>query len=231
MDLDIHTCFPRGLIQVAGVRGPEEARLLLDCGVDLIGLPLRLPVHEADLTEAEAVQLACSLPGRCCLITYPDRPGRIIELARRMGIAYLQLHGNFQAECVRQLGKELPGVRFFKSLVVGRDPEADLFDAIRKFETLVSAFITDTYDPASGAEGATGQPHDWAVSRRLREATRLPLILAGGLNPGTVAQAIRAVEPFGVDVHSGVEGADGSKDPGKVAAFVQAARTALLDGA
>jgi phosphoribosylanthranilate isomerase len=114
-----------------------------------------------------------------------------------------------------------------KSLVVGlRDPAALEVEAER-LAPWVDAFITDTFDPATGATGATGRTHDWSVSRRLVECLPRPVVLAGGLTPENVAEAIRQVRPAGVDSHTGVEGADGRKSRDKVMRFVAAARAAF----
>ena len=85
---------------------------------------------------------------------------------------------------------------------------------------LVDGFITDTYAPETGASGATGRTHDWTVSRGLVQLSPKPVILAGGLTPTNVRQAIAEVRPAGVDVHTGVEDASGRKDRAKVLAFV-----------
>jgi len=95
----------------------------------------------------------------------------------------------------------------------------------------VDAFLTDTFDPQSGRSGATGKIHDWEVSRRLAEISPRPLILAGGLNPGNVREAIRRVQPAGVDAHTGLEGPAGRKDAARVAAFVAEARAGFAETA
>ena len=84
-------------------------------------------------------------------------------------------------------------------------------------------FITDTFDPATGASGATGKTHDWTVSRKLVELSPKPVILAGGLNPSNVYEAIRIVRPAGVDVHTGVEDSSGRKSRSLIEAFVNEA--------
>jgi phosphoribosylanthranilate isomerase len=95
---------------------------------------------------------------------------------------------------------------------------------VRELAELVDAFITDTFDPATGASGATGKTHDWQISRRLVEISPQPVILAGGLTPDNVREAILAVQPAGVDCHTGVEDASGRKDADKVRRFVAEAR-------
>lgn len=91
----------------------------------------------------------------------------------------------------------------------------------------IDLFITDTYDPVSGASGATGKTHDWEISKRLIRLSAKPVILAGGLNADNVRDAILQVKPAGVDVHTGIEGVDGRKDPELLARFVKEAREAF----
>ena len=81
--------------------------------------------------------------------------------------------------------------------------------------------------PPTGACGATGRTHDWSVSRKLVELSSRPVILAGGLMPDNVRQAIQQVRPAGVDAHTGVEGPDGRKDPAPIRRFVAEARAAF----
>jgi phosphoribosylanthranilate isomerase len=93
----------------------------------------------------------------------------------------------------------------------------------------VEAFITDTFNPSTGASGATGLTHDWEVSREIVRVSPRPVILAGGLTPDNVGAAIRAVSPAGVDCHTGVEGADGRKNERLVRRFVEEANRAFSE--
>lgn len=219
--------FPRGLIQVAGIHDLEEAQLLVRAGVDLLGLPLRLTVHKEDLSEAQAARISRKLPGRCCLITYLSEVEEICEFTTQLAVAYVQLHGPVNPGIMPQLRQRMPHVRFIKSLVIGKGKFSDLVISCKQFSPHVWAFITDSYDAETGAEGATGRIHDWSLSRQLVLSTRRPVILAGGLNADNVGDAVMTVGPSGVDVHTGVEGADGRKDPSMVEAFVRASRLAF----
>ncbi len=219
--------FPSGLIQVAGVHDLNEAELLLNAGVDIIGLPLRLSINEEDLSEESAARLSRALPGKCCLITYLNEIPEITEFTRELSIDYVQLHGDVDPGIMPELVKQLPHVRFIKSLVVGKGDLGELKMIAERFSQHVWAFITDTYNPETGAEGATGMTHDWHASKELVACAKRPIILAGGLNPSNVAHAICEVKPAGVDVHTGVEGQDGRKDLCLVSAFISSSKTAF----
>lgn len=221
------------VVQVAGVMDVAEARLLDRLGVDLIGFPLRLDVHAPDLTEAQAAEVirAASIAGKSVCITYESDPAQVVALCRRLGVRLVQLHGPVQAEACRRIKEHDPGLGIMKSIVVGRDGEMARLEALlAAYAPFVDAFITDTFDPATGASGATGRTHDWSVSRALIEAAAAldrPLMLAGGLNPDNVVQAIRSVRPWGVDAHTGLEDASGRKNAEKVRRFMQNARAAF----
>jgi phosphoribosylanthranilate isomerase len=95
---------------------------------------------------------------------------------------------------------------------------------VGEVSSYVGAFITDTFDPATGLSGATGKVHDWSVSRSIVELSGKPVILAGGLTADNVKEAILKVRPAGVDSHTGVEGTDGRKKRELVRKFVSEAK-------
>jgi len=216
----------QGLIQIAGVSDLAEARLLVGAGVDWLGFPLRLAVHPEDLTEAEAAQVIHTLPPAVVsvLITYLDSATEIHDFCRDLGVSHVQLHGDVRLAELRALRTLVPDLFIIKSLVVRPDNGDELEQAALALSEVVDAFITDTYDPATGACGATGKTHDWRVSRSLVATCPRPVLLAGGLTPDNVRRAIREVQPAGVDVHTGVETPDGRKAPDLVRRFVQEAR-------
>ena len=219
-----------GAIQVAGVIDRAEAELLVSCGVEWLGFPLRLDVHREDLSDADAAAIIRSLPRgvRAVLITYLTDADEIRELAATLGAAAVQLHGRVAPTEVGRLRALDPSLLVIKSLVVRSDNADTLVGSVSAFAPHVDAFITDTFDPATGASGATGRTHDWAVSARLVAASPRPVILAGGLTADNVAAGIARVRPAGVDSHTGVEGPDGRKQRDIVARFVANAREALV---
>lgn len=216
----------RDIIQVAGVIDRAEAELLVSCGADWLGLPLRLPVHREDLDDAAAAALVAWLRGRAeaVLITYLADAAEIAALANRLGVSWVQLHGAIESSELERLRAVAPHLRILKSLVVRDGDAEELLEQVRVLASGVDAFITDTFDPETGASGATGKTHDWRVSASLVARSPRPVILAGGLTPKNVRDAIVKVRPAGVDVHTGVEGPDGRKRRDLVERFVSEAR-------
>jgi phosphoribosylanthranilate isomerase len=215
------------LIQVAGIRDQAEAELLVECGVHYLGFPLRLDVHQEDLSEEAAADIFRRLrpPARAVLITYLNKAKTIADFCQAIGARIVQLHGDVSRGELERLRELDPTLAIIKSLVVGRHPPAVLEQLAVELAPFVDGFITDTYAAETGASGATGRTHDWNVSRRLVLLSPKPVILAGGLTPSNVRQAIEAVRPAGVDVHTGVEDGNGRKDREKVLAFVVEAKT------
>ncbi len=137
------------------------------------------------------------------------------------GIAELdtiQLHGNESPEFIEQLRFESDAT-IIKAVRIG--PEFDPKEVL-KYKT--DAILLDDYSESEF--GGTGKIIDWTIAKRVAELVD-KVYLAGGLNPDNVAEAIRIVRPFAVDVASGVESSPGKKDPEKVAAFIKAAKEAL----
>ncbi|MBN2140144.1 MAG: phosphoribosylanthranilate isomerase [Desulfovibrionaceae bacterium] len=221
--------FQAPVIQVAGVGSLDEALMIAGFGATHLGFPLRLAVHREDLGEAEAARIARALPRGVTpvVITYEARAEEIVRLCARLGAPVVQVHGDPPLAEIARLRALAPDLGLVKSLVVGLGGPEELEAKALALAPFVDAFITDTYDPETGATGATGKVHDWSVSRRLVEVCPRPLILAGGLNPDNVARAVARVRPAGVDAHTGLEGPDGFKAPGLVLRFVTAARAAF----
>lgn len=219
------------LIQIAGILDQAEADMLIAAGVEWLGFPFRLPVNKEDLSEAAAAEIICGFqpPHTGVLITYLNKAVKVQTLCETLGVKIVQLHGDISLTEIQRLRAITKDLFIIKSLVVKSDNLAALEKAARDYSPFVDAFITDTHDPTTGADGATGKTHDWQISRRLVEISPLPLILAGGIKPGNVRQAIETVRPAGVDAHTGVEDENGRKCPQKIAAFVREAKAAFTN--
>jgi phosphoribosylanthranilate isomerase len=206
-----------------------EANLLIDCGIRYLGFPLRLPINEEDLSEADAAAIIRGIrpPAFAVAITYQSEANDIAGFMDYLGAPIVQLHGAISMQELAKLRVLRPHLTIIKSLVVGEQPNEQIVETMQHLDGLVDAFITDTFDPATDASGATGKVHDWRVSRRLVDLSTKPVILAGGLTPQSVREAIAFVGPAGVDAHTGVEDAAGRKDPQKVRRFAAEARAAF----
>ena len=220
------------LIQIAGVIDAAEAEMLQQCGIRYLGFPLRLPVHREDLTEEEAAAIIKSLasPVFGVLITYLADASEIAAFCHALDVRIVQLHGDIERDELKRLKTLDPNLTVIKSLVIGMHDDKALEATVNEVSPFVDAFITDTFDPKTGASGATGKTHDWRVSRRLVELADKPVILAGGLTPENVKSAILEVRPAGVDSHTGVEDSSGRKSREKVRKFLSEASEAFEIG-
>ncbi len=217
------------IIQIAGVKNEQEVNLLLKYGVDFIGYPLRLPVNAEDISEKRAREIIknTNSQNQSVLITYLDKAFEISELCHFLQVNFVQLHGNISITQIEKLKNSNPHLKIIKSLVIGRDDFKTIEKTIHYTFPLVEYYITDTYNPETGASGATGLTHDWEMSKTIVELSPVPVILAGGLTPANVSTAIQQVMPAGVDVHTGVEMANGNKSEIKVKYFINKSRQAF----
>lgn len=221
----------KNLVQVAGIIDAEEAAMLCAEGADWLGFPLRLPSGKDDISEAAAKSIIGELaePHAGVLISYLTEAEEINAFCTELGVLAVQLHGDVELAELRELKAARPDLYVLKSLVVREDNADELLRLVDDAAESVDMFITDTFDPATGAKGATGLAHDWSVSAELVARSPKPLMMAGGLNPDNVGAAIRQVKPAAVDAHTGLEGADGRKDRSKVRKFVEESRKAFAE--
>jgi phosphoribosylanthranilate isomerase len=215
-------------VQIAGILDEAEANMLVAAGVDDLGFPVGPGVVTPDLSEAEVATVVNRLPASigAVWITYLADAAAIVDGCRRLGVRKVQLHGDASAQCVRSVKRLAPELFVMKSLIVAATNADALVNELSQFDDAVDCFITDTLDPRTGHRGATGKVHDWSVSARLVSLSSKPVMLAGGLTAENVTAAIQTVRPAAVDAHTGVEGADGRKDPQAVRLFVQRAKAA-----
>lgn len=219
----------QGLIQVAGVIDQAEADLIIEEGADWLGFPLRLPAKNEDITEADAAAVIKTIqqPHQGVIISYLTDADEIKAHCAEIGVDTIQLHGDVLPAELRRLRTIAPDLYVLKSLVVKADNIDELAKIVDEAAEWVDMFITDTFNPATGAKGATGLVHDWNVSAELVRISPRPLMLAGGLNPENVAAAIEGVRPAAVDAHTGLENATRRKDRLKVRTFVQESKAAF----
>jgi phosphoribosylanthranilate isomerase len=196
-------------IKVCGITRYEDAAMALDEGADALGFNF-YPRSPRYIEPSDARSITRRLPPLATTVgvfVNVESPAEVAATAAMAGVRVLQLHGDeTPAYC-----RELSGWVLIKAVRIGAGA---LPDNLREYD--VQAFLADSRD--DGLFGGTGRTFDWP---RVREIQGIrPLILAGGLHPGNVADAIRAVRPYAVDVCSGVESAPGKKDLGKLREFI-----------
>jgi phosphoribosylanthranilate isomerase len=211
-------------IQIAGVSSLDEAMFCAQIGVDALGFTLEVPggIHD-ELTWDKAAYIIQRLPRTisAVVITYLQSFEDLSLLVQAVNPHAVQFHGGIADERLSVFRIKYPNIKTIGRVTVsGADSiaQAACFCA-----PLWDAIILDSMDPISGRIGATGITHDWSVSSKIVNTASVPVILAGGLTPDNVVEAILTVRPAGVDSHTGIEDRDGSRNLAKIKAFTQAA--------
>ena len=201
-------------VKVCGVTTRSDLETVADAGADAVGIICDVTVdtpREVSLERASDLIETAPPFVTTVLVTMATDPERTIELVETATPDAIQLHGDVGRDDIDSL-RAATGTTIL--LAVDAD---DLADTDR-YDDLVDGLVVDSTDD-DGA-GGTGETHDWERTRAKSSGLESPVILAGGLEPDNVADAIRAAEPFAVDVSSGVEAEEGRKDPDAVNSFV-----------
>lgn len=212
-------------VKICCIGSVEEARLAIRHGADALGLVSAMPSGPGVIPEPVIAEIAATVPPPIAtfLLTSLTDPDAIVEQQRRCRVNTLQLCDRLSSSGHRRLRDALPGVALVQVVHV-TGPEA-IEEAIA-VAAEVDALLLDSGDQRLDVKllGGTGRVHDWSISRRIRESVAVPVFLAGGLHAGNVEAAIAAVQPFGVDVCSGVRSGE-LLDEAKLAAFLRAVRS------
>jgi len=194
-------------------------------GADAVGFIVGVPSSPRNLTLERAKMLLNHVPifVDSVVVTAPQNIEELAEIGETLKPSAIQIHGkkHFGASEIRE---NLRHTRLIKTVYVKTDSlnDASLRDSKSFNAILLDSFTKDQY-------GGTGKVHDWTLSKQIKEAVApVPVILAGGLKPENVKEAIHTVKPYAVDVASGVELEPGIKDHGKVRAFVENAKKMKL---
>ena len=207
-------------VKICGVTTVEDAEFALEAGADALGLNF-VPGTPRCLEVAQAREIGDALPpfGTRVGVFVNEPPERVMEVARLVGLDAAQLHGDESPEDCRWLIER--GLRVIRALRVKGPETIAQIDVFPDCAILLDAYV-------KGALGGTGETFDWELARQAADAR--PIILSGGLKPENVGEAVRSVQPYGVDSSSGVEGAVlGRKDPERVLGFIQNARAAISE--
>lgn len=210
-------------VKICGISSEQDLRVAVDAGADAVGFLVDVPVDTPrEVNPARAAELAAAVPPfvTSVLVTMPSAPERTVDLVDTVSPDVVQIHGDASAGDLAYLSANVE-----TNVVMAVD--ADALGTAHRYDDIADALLVDSVDE-DGA-GGTGRTHDWSRTRELCDAVDVPVVLAGGLTPENVGDAVRTVDPFAVDVASGVERSrvdDATKDPDAVRRFVTEARRA-----
>ncbi len=213
-------------VKICGITRLGDARAALDAGADLLGFNF-YPSSPRYVAPERAAEIIAALPpsARSVGVFVNAELAAVQRIVKTCHLDYVQLSGDEPPDFVGALSP-----RAFKALRPRSTAEAQIgaaaYAPLGPVDSAAPALLVDAYRP--GQYGGTGWQSDWALAARL--AARYRILLAGGLTPENVAEAVQQVRPWGVDVASGVESAPGVKDHDKVWRFIQEAKRAAHSG-
>ena len=211
-------------IKICCIASIEEAWMAIDAGANALGLVSAMPSGPGPIPEDLIAEIAAIVPPGVSsfLLTCHQDAASIIDQQRRLRVNTIQICDRLTTGTYHEIHDALPGVKLVQVIHVTGPESVDEAIAVAPH---VDAILLDSGNQSLAIKelGGTGRTHDWTLSRKIREAIDVPLFLAGGLNPTNVAAAIREVQPFGIDVCSGLR-TEGALDPQKLSGFIRAIR-------
>lgn len=207
---------------MCGVTNIEDAIEAIDAGVDALGF-IFVEKSPRYIAPEQAKEIVSQLPPLISFVgVFVDQdPVEVMEIIEYCGLSYVQLHGNEDPDYCEKLSHTASPCKIIKAFRVGTGSrEADF----SPYQECVTGYLLDTY--VEGQEGGTGRSFDWTIIESLD--LRCPVILAGGLTPENVVEALQVVHPFAIDINSGVEEQPGKKDYTKLHALLEQVRISGL---
>lgn len=208
-------------VKVCCISSVEEARIATAMGASAIGLVSAMPSGPGVIAEEQITRIADKVPPGVpvFLLTSLQSADAIIEQQRRCRATTLQLVDSVPFEAYPAIRSAVPGIKLVQVIHVNDELSISEAEAAARY---ADALLLDSGRPKLSVKelGGTGRVHNWKISRVIRDTVDVPIWLAGGLTPGNVAEAIRHVGPFGVDVCSGVR-TNGKLDRHKLSSFLE----------
>ena len=208
-------------LKVCCIATIEEAELAIRYGANAVGLVSEMPSGPGVITDDRIEEIAACIPPGVStfLLTSSREVDAIVDQQQRFQVDTIQLCDDLPPEKILELRSLMRGVSVIKVIHVAGDKA---IDQARTAAQAAHALLLDSGDPSKAVKelGGTGRIHDWALSRKICDEVEVPVWLAGGLTPENIAEAVRKVRPFGVDVCSGLR-TDGLLNEEKLSRFTQ----------
>lgn len=215
----------RTRIKICCISSPDEARLAIAHGADALGLVGQMPSGPGIITDDQIAAIARNIPPPVAsfLLTSEQSAARIIDHVRRVRTNTVQMVDELTEGAYKEIREALPHCRLVQVIHVTGEESIQQAIAV---QDEVDAILLDSGNPRAAIRtlGGTGKTHNWDISHDLVQQVRIPVFLAGGLHAGNVQEAIGTVQPFGVDICSGVR-TSGLLDPMKLVSFVEAVQS------
>ena len=209
-------------VKICCISTVDEAALAIDCGASALGLVASMPSGPGVIADEQIAQIAATVPPPIAtfLLTSRQRVSDIIAHQRLCRTSTIQICDHLTEGTHRDLREALPGIKIVQVVHV-TGPES--VEEALNVASHVDAILLDSGNQKLAVKelGGTGRKHDWRISRRICEAVKVPIFLAGGLNPDNVRDAIREVGPYGLDICTGVRTSD-RLDEAKLAKLFEA---------
>jgi phosphoribosylanthranilate isomerase len=210
----------RTRVKICCIMTRDEMRLAVRYGASAVGLVSAMPSGPGIINEDVISQIADEVPPGVSsfLLTSSQDPRDIVRQQRKCRTNTIQICDSLDAGAYGILRNELPGISLVQVFHINEGFSLDSLDSLPEE---IDAVLLDSGNQFKRIKelGGTGRTHDWRISRAVRERLKIPIYLAGGLNPDNIREAIETVRPFGVDICSGVR-TEGRLDENKLAAFV-----------
>ena len=212
-------------VKICCIANAKEAWLAIQYGASALGLVSEMPSGPGVISESTIADITKIVPPSVSsfLLTSKQDSSAIIEQHKHCGTNVIQLCDQLKIESYKILREAMPGIGLVQ--VIHVTGEETLKEALT-VAPHVNGLLLDSGNQTLRVKqlGGTGRTHNWSLSRRIRQKVNIPVFLAGGLKPENVAEALRHVQPFGVDVCNGVR-TNGELDERKLAAFFKAVST------
>jgi len=208
-------------VKICGIRSLADMQIAVQQGADAIGVLVGQLHSSSDFIPANfAREICASTPPfvTTVLVTHIEDPAAVIALADTVPTAAVQLHSDMTTTLLRVMRRELAPRKVIAKINV---EGASAIERARELDQQVDAIVLDSRNRTTGQVGGTGITHDWEISSQIVKHVSTPVILAGGLTPANVRDAIRRVQPWAVDVNSGVRNDVGLKDRNLIRAFIE----------
>lgn len=208
-------------VKICGITNEEDALKAAILGADYLGFLVEISFSEDKVTRKEAKDIIKKLPLEVSpvFVTYLQKAEPIIEIAKEINPAIIQLHNDVTLEEIGKIRTKLPKIKLTKTISVINE---DSVNEAKKYQNYVDFILLDT--KSGKRKGGTGKTHNWDISRKIVKAVNKKVFLAGGLNPDNVQEAIEKVKPYAVDTNSGVKLKPRKKDYKKLELFIKRAK-------